>query len=104
MISPLGQRQVFQTANVEAVRQAQEVSEVIQRDNAKKRAVDERLEEDQASVRIVAESESIKTNERQGHQGRGTPEEAPQRSELETEKPEEGNTAEPADSHLDFLA
>lgn len=100
MISPLGQRQVFQTANVEAVRQAQEVSELIQRENTKKRAVDDRLLEDQASVRVISESEHIQTSERQGGGGSqpGPQEQAPREG-----KPEE-HTAETADSHLDFLA
>jgi hypothetical protein len=102
MISPLGQRQVFQTANVEAVRQAQEVSEVIQREQAKKQAVDDRLLEDQASVRVIAKSENIQTSERQG--GRGAQEEpqgkpAPKEEEKPGEEP-----AESADPHLNFLA
>lgn len=101
MISPLGQRQVFQTANVEAVRQAQGVSEQIQRENAKKRAVDDRLLEDQGSVRVIAESEMIQTNERQG--GRGAQEELPEENAAK-EKKEGENTAESADSHLNFLA
>jgi len=73
MISPLGQRQVFQTANIEAVRQAQEVGELIQRENARKQAVDDRLHEDQASVRVIAESGKIQTNERQGGRGYFSP-------------------------------
>jgi hypothetical protein len=101
MISPLGQRQVFQTANVEAVRQAQEVSELIQRDNAKKRAVDDRLHEDQASVRVIAESENIQTQERQG--GGGAEQELLEQNAAK-ERKEEEHAAESADSHLDFLA
>ena len=58
MISPLGQRQIFQTANVEAVRQAQEVSEQIQRENVRKRVADERLLEDEASVQVIANGSS----------------------------------------------
>ncbi|WP_316676512.1 hypothetical protein [uncultured Tolumonas sp.] len=73
MISPLGQRQVFQTANVEAVRQAQEVSEQIQRENAKKRAADDQMLEDEASVRVIAESEKIETSEREGAAPRSSP-------------------------------
>lgn len=100
MISPLGQRQVFQTANVEAVRQAQEVSEQIQRENTKKRAADERVLEDEAAVRVIAESDRIQTSERQG--GRGTQEEL---LEQNAAKKKEGeDTAESADSHLNFLA
>lgn len=62
MISPLGHRQVFQTANVEAVRQAQDVSEQIQREITKKKVLDDRLSEDQSSVRSVAESGRILTD------------------------------------------
>ena len=101
MISPLGQRQVFQTANIEAVKQAQEVSEVLQRDNAKKRALDDRLNEDQASVRVVAESENIQTHERQG--GGGAQQELLEQSAKKEKKGEE-HAAESADPHLDFLA
>lgn len=101
MISPLGQRQVFQTAHIEAVRQAQEVSEQIQRENSKKRAVDDRLQEDQASVRMIAESGMIQTNERQG--GRGTQEELLDRKPAKKKKDGE-HTADSADAHLNFLA
>jgi hypothetical protein len=101
MISPLGQRQVFQTANVEAVRVAQEVSEQLQRENAKKRAVDDRIHEDEGTVRVIAESESIQTHERQG--GRGTQEELLEEKTTH-EKKDAKEPAESADSHLDFLA
>ena len=103
MISPLGQRQIFQTANVEAVRQAQEVSEQIQRENAKKRVLDEHLVEDQASVRVIANSERIRTDEREERHGQGAAEEEPPGKEAKA-KPEEESPAESADSHLDFLA
>jgi hypothetical protein len=101
MISPLGQRQVFQTAHVEAVRQAQEVSEQIQRENAKKRVVDDRLQEDQASVRVIAESGTIQTHEREG--GRGAQEQLLEQKAAKEEKDGE-DPAESADSHLNFLA
>lgn len=99
MISPLGQRQVFQTANIEAVRQAQEVSEQIQRENARKRATDERIVEDQASVRVIAESENIQTNEREGRGGQGAP-----GQETPEGKKKGESEADSADSHLNFLA
>jgi hypothetical protein len=103
MISPLGQRQIFQAANVEAVKQAQEVSEQIQRENAKKRVADERLLEDEASVRVISNAESIRTDERQGRGGQGSAEEELP-SGTPKPKQEEENPAESADSHLDFLA
>ena len=102
MISPLGHRQVFQTANVEAVRQAQDVSEQIQREIAKKKALDDRLSEDQASVRVVAESERIMTDEQKGGGGNQAP--LPGRRNAGPEEEAEPDTAESADSHLNFLA
>lgn len=102
MISPLGQRQIFQTANIEAVRQAHEVSEQIQRENVRKLVADEQLLEDEASVRVVANSEGIRAGERQERQ-----EQQPSQGEAssgETNPEEEESSAESADSHLDFLA
>jgi hypothetical protein len=102
MISPLGQRQIFQTANVEAVRQAQEVGELVQRENAKKRVFDEQLQEAEASVRVISNSEGIRTDERQGRGNQGQPGEQPgsEAKELEDGK----DAADSADPHLDFLA
>ena len=101
MISPLGQRQVFQTANVEAVRQAQEVSEQIQRENVKKQVAEDRLMEDQASVRVIAESEQIATAERKG--GRGAQQELLEQKAGRKKKDGE-EAADSADTHLNFLA
>lgn len=100
MISPLGQRQIFQTANVESVRQAQEVSEQIQRENARKRVADEHLLEDEASVRVISNSERIRTDERQGRQEQQMPE----GQNAEGRKEGDEGTAESADPHVDFLA
>ena len=108
MISPLGQRQVFQIANVEAVRQAHGVSELIERENAKKLVADERMLEDQASVPVISKSEALKTEERREGRKRGqeqleADQETPERKP-EQEKVEEANSAGSADSHLNFLA
>jgi hypothetical protein len=103
MISPLGQRQIFQTANIEAVKQAQDVSEQIQRENARKRIADERLQEDEASVRVIDNSEKIQTDERKGRGGQDTAEEELP-SQTSKDDQDEENPAESADSHLDFLA
>ena len=102
MISPLGQRQVFQTANIEAVRQAQDVSEQIQREITKKKVLDDRLSEDQSSVRGVAESERILTDGQKG--GGGNQGEAPEPHPQKPKEEAEPDTAESADSHLNFLA
>lgn len=100
MISPLGQRQIFQTANVEAVRQAQEVSEQIQRENVRKRVADERLLEDEASVQVIANADAIRADERQGRQGQ----QAFEGQNAEGRKEGDEGPAESAEPHVDFLA
>lgn len=99
MITPLAQRQMFQTANIEAVRAAHEVSEQIQREQIRKKVADDHAAEEQASVRGIPASEQIRTEERErnrnqhrGSEGEGEP------------KSGADETAESADSHLDFLA
>ena len=72
MISPLGQRQIFQTANMEALRQAHEVSGEIQRDIMKMKAAEDQLVEDQSNVRGIPEFERIRAEERkEGHGEKG---------------------------------
>ena len=102
MITPLGQRQIFQTANVEAVRASLEVSEHIQREQALKKTADDRAAEDQAAVQVVSRSERIITEERRQGRGQGGAEQqAPEEEDGEgPRKPK----AKSADSHLDFLA
>lgn len=99
MITPLAQRQMFQTANIEAVRAAHEVSDQIQREQSRKKTAEDRAAEDQASVRGIPASEQIRTEERERNRN--------QQREAEDEgEPQSGTdeTAESADSHLDFLA
>lgn len=101
MITPLGQRQIFQTANLEAVRASLEVSEQIQREQARKKTADDRMAEDQAGVQNIPGSERILTEERRHSRGggQGGAEEGEEGGE-----PSGDGTAKPADSHLDFLA
>lgn len=102
MITPLAQRQMFQTANIEAVRAAHEVSDQIQREQSRKKTAEDRAAEDQASVRGIPASEQIRTEERERnrHQEQGTGD----ASEDNARQGGDGETAESADSHLDFLA
>jgi len=105
MINPLAQRQMHQTANIEAVRQAHEVSGQIQREAMKQRALEDSMAEEQGSVRVIPESEQLRLEERKG--GGGGQEEAQSQSEeasQEEETPDAEDKAGPADSHLDFLA
>lgn len=103
MLSPLAQRQVFQTANIESVRAAHEVSELIQREQALKKAAEDHAAEDQAAVHMVPGSDRIRTEERRGGRGQGSAEEQSPSADEGEEKPLE-DKAVPADSHLDFMA
>ena len=103
MITPFAQRQIFQTANIESVRAAHEVSDHIQREQARKKTADDRAAEDQASVRVIPSSERIRTEERHGGRGQGGAEEQlPENQGKDSETGE--NQASSAESHLDFLA
>jgi len=106
MISPLGQRQIFQTANVEAVRQAHEVSGEIQRDIMKMKAAEEHLVEDQSAVRMIPEFERILAEERkEGRKGKEPESQREQAAaEVEAEVDEESDSAGDADARLDFFA
>lgn len=103
MITPLGQRQIFQAANLEAIRAAHEVGEQMQREAMKKKAADDRLAEDQETVGGVTKGQAMRAEERKEHRhddpsGDGTP----RRQVDEGELPED--SAAPAESRLDFLA
>jgi len=106
MISPLGQRQMFQTINAEAVRAALDVSGQFQREAGQKQIVDAHVAEAQVSVPEIPQAEGLKTEARHGHgqsdeHGRGGSRHAADAGE----DPEpDGTEANPADVHMDFLA
>ena len=95
MITPLTQRQLLTTAAIESVRVAVEGSQQVQREMARRHAVEARQAEEADEIHDVAEVESLRLEERR-EQGRGHSDERPD------EEPEEA--AEPAEKHLDFLA
>lgn len=101
MITPLGQRQMFQTANIESVRAAHEVSELIQREQARQKTAEERAAEEEAEVHLIPGSDRIRTEERRGGRNQGGTEDEPSG---EAEERESRDGADPADSHLDFMA
>lgn len=103
MITPLAQRQMFQTINAEAVKAALEVSGQFQRELAQRKAVLDRMAEDQASVPSVSTAEELRTEERQegrreAGQGRG------EAGEEDGDREPGGTRAKTADGHLDLLA
>jgi hypothetical protein len=103
MISPLGQRQILQTASIETVRAAMEGGFQVQREQARRQAFDAKLAEAMLDVPEVAESDVLKLSEhgaheqgaRQGHET-GSSEDLPGESA--------GSSAEGAGPHLDLLA
>jgi len=104
MISPLGQRQILQSASMETARLAMEGGFLVQREEARRQAFDAKLADAQLEVPDIPESEGLKLTEKNaqdhssdhGH-GTGSSEEPP---------PEDadGTPAEGARPHLDLLA
>lgn len=104
MISPLGQRQIFQTANMEALRQAHAVSEEIQRDIMKMKAAEDQMVEDQSNVRLIPEFERILTEERKESQERKGPRKRKAGDEVGEGTKDDPGSAGDADARLDFFA
>lgn len=104
MITPLALRQMFQTANIEAVRAAHEVSGQIQREQASKKTADDRAAEDQASVRGIPGADHIRAEARGRDRGQSGQEEGHPEGEPKGEAGDLEGEAGNADSHLDFLA
>lgn len=104
MITPLGQRQMFQTVNAEAVRTAAEVAGQGQREAALKQGLADRMAEAQDSVPEIPKAEAMKTEERRQsrkgreHSGRQSGH-GPGEEATGTEGP-----AISAEGHMDFLA
>jgi hypothetical protein len=103
LITPIGQRQILQTAAAEAVRAAHEGSENVQREIARRQFLDQRLAEDQGAVHQVTSSENLrleadKKEQKPGNRGalKGEP--------GELADGDDPGQAGPADSLLDFLA
>jgi len=104
VVSPLGQRQMFQTMNVEAVRTASEVSGLLQREANQQELLVDRMAEAQGSVPEIPRTEGLRAEEHQGHGREGG--EHPHRHRSEGQEPDAdaSDTASPAEGHLDFLA
>ena len=101
MITPLVQRQILQTASVEAARLAVDGHAQIQQEQARRQAFDARLAEAMTEVADVEQSDVLQLTDREGkgrqpghgtgHGDEGTPE-------------AESDPAEGAGPHLDLLA
>jgi hypothetical protein len=103
MISPLGQRQILQTAAVETVRAAMEGGFQVQREQARRQAFDAKLAEAQLDVPEVGESDVLKLSEH-GPQDQGSRQEHGTGSSDELPVELKGPPADAAEPHLDLLA
>jgi len=65
MVTPLGQRMVFQTANLEAVRAATEIASQLQREDTFRKVISDRMAEDSEAVRKIDQSTSLRAEERE---------------------------------------
>lgn len=102
MISPLTQRQILQTASVEAARWAVDGQAQIQQEQARKQAFDAKLAEAMTEVAEVEQSDVLQLTDRQGRgrqPGNGTGHEGHDSAEGDLQ-----DSAEGAGPHLDLLA
>ena len=70
MVTPLGQRMVFQTSHSEATRVAHDIASQLQRDEAFKKILSDRMAGDAEMVRVIEKSEAMKAEERRERQRR----------------------------------
>lgn len=105
-MNPLTVRQSFQTANLEAIRAAQDVHEVMVRELAQKRLLDDRMTQEQSEVTVIPEAEAMRTEERRQRerQAREAEEAEAEAGEGEATGTEDAAPAKPASGHLDLLA
>ncbi|BDU77197.1 hypothetical protein [Mesoterricola sediminis] len=102
-MNPITLRQSFQTANLEALREAQGFNDLLAREAAHKRILDDRTAQEQNNVPEIPRADALRTEERKGRQGReDAPEqgEAPEAASGEDLAPER---AIPAEGGLDLL-
>jgi hypothetical protein len=103
MISPLGQRQILQTAAVETVRAAMEGGFQVQREQARRQAFDAKLADAMLDVSDVAETDGLKLTEH-GPQDQGGKQGHSTGASGDLPPETEATQAEGAGPHLDLLA
>ena len=104
MISPLGQRQILQTAAVETARQALEGSVLVQREQARRQHFDAKLVEAMHEVADVAESDAMRLTEHGANDHPGGQEHGTGASDEVPPGETAGTPAEGAGPHLDLVA
>lgn len=105
MISPLAQRQILQTASVEAARLAVDGQAQIQQEQARRQAFDAKLAEAMVDVADVEETDVLRLTEREGRgrqsgQGASGDDEGAGSEEALMSQ----HSADGAGPHLDLLA
>jgi hypothetical protein len=104
-MNPITLRQSFEGANVEAVRTAQGFNDLLAREAAMKRSLEERTTLEQANVQGVSKSDALRAEERQGRGGQqGNPGEGSSGEEPEASGEIEERPATNADGHWDLMA
>ena len=98
-ITPLGQRQIFQTANVESVRVANEVLSLLQRDMTFQKTAETQQAEEMKSIRKTLESDHLKLQDHEKDKHKKDSEQPESRPESQPE-----SDSETPESGLDFLA
>lgn len=102
-MNPITLRQSFQTANLEALREAQGFNDLLAREAAHKRILDDRTAQEQNNVPEIPKADPLRTEERKGRQGR---EPSPDQGEAAAEAAEDEVAPEraiPAEGGLDLL-
>jgi len=102
MVTPLGQRMVFQTAHTEATRVLHDIANQLQREEGFKRLLADRMAEDKDVVNNISRSESLKTEEREERERRFANRRNKKNGKDSDE--EQGEQVSTADGYLDFLA
>ena len=102
MVTPLGQRMVFQTAHSEAVRVANDIASQLQREDTFRKVITDRMAEDTENVRGIPKSDPLRTEERQENRRQSGNQSGEKDSDKDDDEPKEG--AFFADGRLDFLA
>ncbi len=104
MISPLGQRQIFQTVAVETVKLAMDGGFLVHQEQARRQAFDAKLVEALLDVPDISETDALKLTKRDAEEQSGSPGQGTGSSEELPTEGAGGTPAEGARPHLDLLA
>ena len=103
MVTPLGQRMVFQTSFTEAARVAHDIASQLQREDTFRQVLAERMARETDNIRVIQKSEAMKAEERKERQRRSRGQPGNEDGDGDMEDTEE-QRAVSADGTLDFLA